>query len=486
MDLKTKTIKSAAWLTIARLFSQAVSWLVTLVLARLLTPADYGVFAIALGVISFLELFHEFGLGAAIVQCRDLTKIQLNTIFWIISGSSLAIVILTLVAAGILAQFYDEPQLLWILPILSLVFLVNSLGLVSQSLLTKEINFRDRAIAEALGVVGAASVSFVVAYQGYGVWALVSGHLARATLRSAALSAFCGWLPGLRVSFSQVKGIINFGLTVAGSNAVNEISHFVNVSIVARFLGTFNLGLYTVSDSVGRMNPLNRFSTSVINQLAFPVFAKLQHEQEQLQEYFLKIAKYTAVISLPLQVGFFLVAHDAVLVLFGEKWLGLVEVLRIFALGGIWTILPLSSPPLLTAKGKATIFFNYTCLSSLAMIVACLIGVQWGLDGVMCAWLGVTVVARSILLWLGLREIALTIREYLATIWPSLFSSGVMVVAVLLSQAAIDAQLLPVQHLIIHSSMGAVVYISLVALTDRSFRLEVRSILRDVLVPSRA
>src|SRR5688572_4084498 len=248
MDLKTKTIKSAAWLTTARLFSQLVSWLVTLVLARLLTPADYGVFAIALGVVSFLELFHEFGLGAAIVQCRDLTKIQLNTIFWIISGSSLAIVLLTFLSAGLLAQFYAEPQLVWILPFLSLVFLVNSLGLVSQSLLTKEINFRDRAIAEAFGVVAAAGVSFGLAYHGYGVWALVLGHLARATLRSAAMCAFSRWLPGLSIALAEIKGIVKFGLTVAGSNAVTEISHFANISIISRFLGTFNLGLYTVGD----------------------------------------------------------------------------------------------------------------------------------------------------------------------------------------------------------------------------------------------
>src|SRR5687768_14177820 len=140
MDLKTKAIKSTVWYVGTRVWVQALSWGVTLVLARLLSPEDYGLFAMAFTVITFMELFQEFGLGVSIIQRPNMSKFQINAIFWLLAGASILIVVFTFLGAEFASRFYEEPRLVWMIRILSLSFLFNSLGVVPYSLLTKEID----------------------------------------------------------------------------------------------------------------------------------------------------------------------------------------------------------------------------------------------------------------------------------------------------------------------------------------------------------
>src|SRR5688572_19119510 len=236
MDLKTKAIKSTAWYIGTRVWIQALSWGVTLVLARLLAPEDYGIFAMAFTVITFMQLFQEFGLGVSIVQRQNLSKPQINAIFWLLFGVSIVVVALSFAGAEFAAGFYNEPRLVWMIRILSLTFLFNSLGVVSYSLLTKEIDFRGRSLAEAWGVITSSLLSLTLAYFEYGVWALVVGQLARAGVRTIAMSIFSKWVPGLEISFAEMRETIKFGLHVAGGSTLGSFSETINNAIVGRFL----------------------------------------------------------------------------------------------------------------------------------------------------------------------------------------------------------------------------------------------------------
>ena len=155
-DLKTRIAKSTLWYTATRIWVQAVSWGVTIVLARILSPQDYGLFALSLAFLSFLELFQELGLGVAIIRHQELTNQQLNAIFWIIFLTSTLIVAFVFFSADLMSWFYGDARLVWILRALSLIFLITSVGSVPYSLLTKNIDFRHRSLAEAYGVVTSA------------------------------------------------------------------------------------------------------------------------------------------------------------------------------------------------------------------------------------------------------------------------------------------------------------------------------------------
>src|SRR5499433_1896029 len=197
-DLKLQAIKSTGWLAASRLWVQAVSWVVTVVLVQLLTPSDYGLFAMAVAVIGFLEFFQELGLGTAIVQRHTLGPQQINAIFWLVSS-------------------YSESRLTGLVRILAIAFFTNSLATVPHSLLTRELDFRRRSFADSAAVLAAAVTSVALAYAAYGVWALAIGQLVRAFVRTGMLMAVCGWSPRAPMNFQGMRSTLTFGLNVAGS-----------------------------------------------------------------------------------------------------------------------------------------------------------------------------------------------------------------------------------------------------------------------------
>src|SRR5215472_11732773 len=163
-DLRTRAIKSTAWLLSFRLGSQFLSWAVSILIARFLTPGDYGLFAMALTVVGAMELLRVLGLGAAIIQRQDLTAEHLNTIFWIVALVSSALVVALWIGAGAAASFYDELRLVCVLRILGVTFLLNVVGFIPYALLTKDIDFRRRSIAAMIGVISYSIVALGLAY----------------------------------------------------------------------------------------------------------------------------------------------------------------------------------------------------------------------------------------------------------------------------------------------------------------------------------
>lgn len=483
-DLKTRIVKSALWYTTTRAWVQLVSWGVTIVLARILSPQDYGLFALSLAFLSFLELFQELGLGVAIIRHQALTRQQLNAIFWIIFSTSLLIVAFVFFSANLISWFYGDSRLVWILRTLSLIFLITSLGSVPYSLLTKKIDFWHRSLAEAYGVVTSAVTALSLALLDYGVWALIFGHLARAVVRNGAMAIFCRWKPTFDVSFADMSSIMKFGFNVAGASALSTFVNFVNLSIISRFLGAYNLGLWSMANSLGRDNPVHRLSTAVINQLSLPVFSQLQQDKEKLRNYFLKITKYLAIIALPLQIGTALVASDAVHVLLSEKWLPMVPVLQIFAVGGVFYVLPLPSAPLLQARGRADTVFRFSILSTCILPAAIWIGTRFSLLMVATAWIVTYPILRIILLWLSIKEINISLWEWSRNIVTPILAVLTMNMVIFSIRLAGVSPEEPVVRLAIEILAGGGTYGVVLLSLDRLLVGEIHGIMHRIFAPS--
>jgi teichuronic acid exporter len=485
MDLKTRTLNSTVWYAGTRLWTQALSWAVTLVLARLLTPADYGLFAMAQTCSFTFELLQEFGLGAAIVQRQHLTREQLNAIFWIVCGTSLSVATVACLSAGLAARFYGEPRLTQLIQLLSLTFLLDAFGMVPYNLLTKELDFRRRSLAAAWGVVASAGVSVGLAYCGSGFWALVAGQLARAVVRNIMVSVFCGWHPGCTISFLDMGKIIRFGLHVAGAGGIATLSTITTRALIGRFLGSYELGLYSMSTTMGLDNPMHRLVTSVVNQLSLPVFSTLQQDDEQLRWYFLKITKYLAVIAWPAQIGMALVAHDLVSVLLSDTWQPIVRLVQAFAVGGVFYIVSLPTAPSLTARGKAHQVLRFSCLSLMGTIAACFLGLPFGLNGIATAWLVLYPLCRAYLVVLSLREIRLSLRQYLQNLCSPILATVAMTLVLLTMHGLLLAEAQPLARLMLDLGAGGVTYAMVILLIDRRFGTEVKKMVRGLMPGSR-
>lgn len=485
MDLRTRAIKSTAWYAGTRVWTQLLSWAVTIVLARLLVPADYGLFGLALSVITFLEMFHEFGLGIVIVQRRDLTRQQLNTIFWVVLGISFLTAAIAFLAAPAIARFYGEAGLTGIVRTLAAILLVNAFGLVSYNLLTKEIDFRRRSLGESAGVVAATATALSLAALGHGVWALVLGELARAVVRNGALVALCEWRPGLDCSWRGMRSVLDFGANVVGATFVQHSAALVNTAVLGRLIGMTGLGLFSVSGSLAS-NSFQKLSMVIINQLSFPVFAKVQDDSDRLRRYFLTVSRYTAVMALPLQIGLLLVAHDFVLLVLSDKWMAVVPLLRIHCLGAMWMILTAPAGTAMNARGRAALMFRFTLCSSTLHVAACAAAAPWGVLAVVSSWAVTHSVTRMAMLCLSLRELSLSLGEYVRNVSAPMVATLVMAAGVLAIQAMAPAPESPATSLARDTAVGALLYAGALLVLDRTFGGEVRAVLRALVAGARA
>jgi len=476
--LHTLAVKGAAWYGATRLWGQAVSWGVTVLLARLLMPADYGLFAIALSVLAVLELLQEFGLGTAIVQRQGLTGSQVNAVFWIVATTSLVLTAATYVAAGPISEFYAEPRLTWTLRILSLTFLLNSLGTVPYNLLTRAINLRHRSLAEALGTAASALTALALAWMGYGVWALVCGHLARAFVLNSAMALFARWCPGFEVSFLGMRSIMAFGLRIAATHVVGTFSPATTTFIVARLLGATSVGLFAMAQSLAE-GP-HRISTAIINQLSLPVFSRVQRDTELLGKYYLRISKYLAAVSLPIQVGLVLVAADLIPMVLSSTWELTIIPFQLFCLEGVLVNLTLTSSPLLVARGRPEVLLRGSIISLTGLTLAAGFGAAFGLVGVAVARLLIMGPLRLTIFLPGLRELDMPSRVFVRNFLAPLAATGVMAAVVLLVQHSLTASLGHSARLICAVVAGAASYVPTVLLLDATLRREIQAMIREV------
>jgi len=478
-DLKTRAIKSTGWYASTRVWTQAVSWGITIVLARLLTPADYGLFGMASAVIGFLQVFQYFGLGTAIIQRQHLSRPQLNTISWIVVGGGVALFSIVFGLAGPVAAYYAEPRLVWIIRALGLLFFLTAISIIPQSLLTKELDFRRRSYVEASGLLPGAVVSIALAYVGSGVWALVFGQLVRIGIQTATVVLVTGWRPGFDLSFRDVRSILGFGSTVAAASIVSEVSHLLGVAVLGRMLGSQTFGLYTMAVTLG-FNPFNRLSAQLINQLSLPVFSKIQGDRGQLRSWFLMITRYLALIAIPMQVGIALVAADLVSVVLSEQWQGMVHLLQVISIGGIWSVVILPSAPLLTARGRTGLTLAHSTAYSALMPLGFLVGARYGLIGVATVWILLYCPLRSVLAWLAIREIDLRLRAYLASVAAPATAALAMAAATLVVRHLWPLGAAPLQGLVRDVVCGAAVYCLLLWRLDRRLPGELRGIWRTL------
>ena len=476
--LRAVAVKAAAWYGATRLWAQALSWGVTIVLARLLTPGDYGLYAMALSVLLMLELLQEFGLGTAIVQRHDLTREQINGIFWFVAGTSFVLATVTFVAAPLAASFYAEPRLTWTLRILCVNFLLNSLGMVPYNLLTKEIDLRHRSLSEACGSAASAIVALVLASAGFGVWALVLGYLGRAIVLNGALTVFARWRPGLDASFRGMRSVLAFGMRVAGMHLIGNFSPTVTTFVLARLLGPASVGLYSMSQ--GLADAPHRLSTSIINQISLPVFARVQADRHQLATYFFQISRTLALVALPLHAGLIVTAPDLVPALLSSKWLEMVVPFQIMCVESAVVVLTLTASPLLTAVGRVDILLQRSMLSLGAMTVAAVVGGPFGLAALTVARVVLILPLRLCILRDGLRELGVTYMAYARHLGSPLIATALMSAAVMLAHVGLLAAAGPFERLVAEVLLGGATYGLALPLLDRPLLGEVKTIARDL------
>jgi PST family polysaccharide transporter len=464
IDLDRSVVRGVAWTGVAKWSTQLVSWVSTLLVARLLTPADYGLVGMAMVYIGLAQLVNEFGLAAPIIQQRTLTTDQLARLGGLAVLVGVALCAFSIGFAGVLAGFFGEPAVQNVVIVLSLAFVARSLHVLPRALLVREMRFPRLAIVDVVEAVALVSLTLTLAFLGAGYWALVLGSLGSACAAAAALLVVRPHRLAFPRRFRSLTAPIRVGWQVSVSHVAWYTYANADFAIVGRVLGTVALGAYSIGWYVASV-PVERVS-ALLARVAPSIFAATQDRPQATGRYLLGLTEGLAFITFPASIGLALVADEFVRVLLGPQWEAAIVPLRLLTLyAGLRSIMTLP-PQLLTMTGHARLTMWYSIVAALILPLLFLAGTTWGTTGVAVAWIvGYPLVALPTFLRQALRVVGLPARAYLRALWPALSATLIMAAAVLAVRATTATT--GVVSLALHVGTGAVTYAGAILLLHR-------------------
>ena len=459
MRLATKTATALRWSAISQLLRQGVQLITTFALARLLSPADFGLLGMALVIIGFVSLFRDLGTSSAVIRSRRRDNELLSTVFWLNLTLGLIITIVLVLSAPAVAAFYHEPRVTAVIQVLAFSLIVSSFGLLQQALLERELAFQTLAKVEALSVTLGAAVGIGLAAAGYGVWSLVFQTLAQTTAWSLLLWAVGKWRPGFTFRLREVRYVSGIGLNLTGFNTVNYFFRNIDSLLVGRYLGSNNLGFYSMAYRV-MFFPLQAIS-DVMGRVMFPVYAHLQDDDTRLRRYYLKSAGAIAFVTFPMMLGLMVVAEPFVVALFGEKWRSIIPLLQILAPVGMIQSVGTTVGAIYVVRGRTDLMLRWGLIAAMVVTAAVVIGLGWGVQGVALSY----AIAAFILAYPGFvipfRLIGLAFTELVAVIFRPLLNSMLMATIMLAVRGLLPSDTGAIFSLIASILVGTCVYVLL-------------------------
>jgi len=328
-DLKQRTIRGG----FARLCAQAANFIIRggslVILARLLSPRDFGLVGMVTAFTGALNLLRDFGLSSAAIQRTTVTNEQISTLFWINMLVGTILWLLTAAMSPLIAAFYHEPRLVAVTAVLAAGFIFNAAGVQHSVLLQRQMRFTTMAVIQVVSLTVGTVLAIAGAKAGYGYWALVGMTVCMPLAGTIGAWLTAGWLPGMPRRGTGIRSMMRFGGTVSLNGIVAYLAYNADKVLIGHFWGTSALGIY------GRAYQLVNIPTdnlnSAVGEVAFSALSRVQHDPNRFKSYFLKGYSVVLAMTLPLTIACVVFANDVVLVLLGPKWMDAVAIFRLFA-----------------------------------------------------------------------------------------------------------------------------------------------------------
>ena len=385
-SLKEKSINAVVWNAVERFSVQGVNFVISLIIARLVSPEDFGAIAMLAIFLGIANTFVDGGFANALVRKLDRTETDNSTAFYfnIIVGV-LAYLILYFSAPSI-ASFYSMPILIPVLRVVALSIVCNSLSIVQQAILTADINFKGHAKISLVAAVISGIVGVVMAYANFGVWALVAQMLGSSFVRMVLLWETVRWKPLCVFSMQSFREMFGYGAKLLLSNLVVNISGGITGLIIGRRLSAESLGYYNRAEQLTYF-PANNIS-AILQRTTFPVLSKKQNDVDVLRHYYLKIITITSMLVIPAMTIFGVFAESFVIALLTDKWVSIVPLMQILVFNAVWIPFSALNINIICVVGHSDYVLKIELLKGLMRIGAILLSMPYGLTWV-CAALAV-------------------------------------------------------------------------------------------------
>ena len=426
------------WKLVGQAGVQGIRLVTVAVLARLLTPADYGAAAIAIALGSFAPSVADMGMGAALVQTDRATRVVRSTVFWASLAFGVAFSVLAVVSAGPIGRFLGDPRVGTIVAVGGLTFVICSLGSTSQAVFTRAMKFRSIELRFWFALVIASCVALVAATRGAGAWALVLQQVTLLATFAVALWWRAGWRPTFEFSASVFRELGSFAVRVAGGRWARLAELLVLSLLIGKLLGVSSLGAWSFAMSTVIL-PLTVIAIPIAEVL-FSAFSRLRDDRPRMAALWLESNRFLAAVILPVLVGLIVVAPDLIPTVFGPHWHVSVGIIQILSIYVIIRSLQAWSSVLLDAVGRPQVTL-WTQLVALCLTpVAVVIGSQWSIEAVAaCFVVGQLIAVEIPILMLVLSELQVSPRTLARRLWGVAAATLVMGTACFLGRAGLSA-----------------------------------------------
>jgi O-antigen/teichoic acid export membrane protein len=414
VDLKERSVRGGAVTMTAQVTKFVLRTGSTMILARLLTPQDYGLIAMVIAITGFVELFKDMGLSLATIQKAEINHAQVSTLFWINVAVSIMLALVLAAVAPIISWFYNEPRLTYITLALAGTFIFSGLTVQHQALLRRQMRFFTLAVIEIGALIVGIITGITLAWYGNGYWALVGFSVAMALSNAVLVWIFCRWRPSLPVRQAGVRSMVAFGGHLTGFSIIGYFARNFDSILLGRFYGAGVLGLYSRAYSI-MMLPISQVREP-LNAVALPVLSHIQNETVRYRRYYIKLVTLLAFITMPLMVFLFVCADQVMHLLLGSQWSGATGIFKVLCITAFIQPVATTWGLVLVSLGKSKRYFVLGTVNSVIIIISFIIGLPWGAIGVAVAYTIANYALLAPTLWYCFRQTPVSIMDFFSAI----------------------------------------------------------------------
>lgn len=451
-SLKKKTVRGLAWNTIDNFAALGIQFIIGIILARLLSPSEYGIIGLITVFLAVSEAFITAGFGSALIRKNDRTETDNATVFIFSVATSFLFYGILYYSAPNIAYFYNQPILTPITRVVGVTLILGAFCIVPNAIFATRIDFKTTAkISVTSGVLGGI-VGITLAYFGYGVWALVFQMIANQLVRTILLYFFSKWKPIERFSKESFKDLFSFGSKLMFSGILNALYNNLYAIVIGKLFAPSTLGLYTRASAFAKLPSQNL--TSVMQRVTYPVLSTIQDDDERLATIYRRLLKMSAFVIFPLMMLLFGISDPLVRWLLTDKWEGCVILLQLICFSMMWYPIHAINLNLLQVKGRSDLFLRLEIIKKIIGTIIVFISAFWGIIGLCIGGIVSSLISLVLNTHYTGKMIHVGFKEQMMDIFP------ILLVSITGGTISLSATWLPTPYMFIKLLVASILFFS--------------------------
>ena len=470
-NMKSKVLSGLFWKVMENGGTQGIQFIVSIILAKLLTPEEYGIVGLITIFITIANVFVQNGFNTALIQKKNADDVDFSSVFYLSLGVAAVMYIILFAGAPFIASFYEEPELVLIVRVLAVTLFFGAVTSVQNAAVARRMEFRGLFFATLAAVIISGLLSIGMAYKGMGVWALVGQQIAYYFFLMIVLFITVSWKPKLLFSITRVKTLFSFGWKLLCSSLIDTVYNNIYGLVIGKAYNNEVLGYYNRGDQFPKLITNNL--GIAIQSVMLPAFSANQSDKQKVKSMVRRSIVTSSFVILPMMAGLIAVAESMVLVILGEKWLPCVPFLQLMCVAYSFWPIHIANLQAINAMGRSDTFLKLEIIKKAVGVVGLIIGIGFNVYVLVILKAVIDFVCTFINAWPNKKLLDYSIVEQWKDILPSMAISIIMGVCAFFVQFVIHNALI---CLVVQIVVGALVYIGLAKL----FKMESFNYLLDI------